>query len=557
MDMIVWFVSLGYLSCAWVEAGRARPRVALATTTIMVPEANTTSRDAVQTTGPAIDLGVEYLQRTYGTLFNFSHTYLMDPSRPTVPLLLDDVQNFAAKFAYDNADSDAFAILSSCTIEQNRILSFTKDTGILLGCSGGSVPVSPTETNGHCFGLSIFPGSVAMKFIYALLLANKWTNIVGLVDLDTIGGEALSRGYRALFQERFNGLDPAMEGIRYTDVIYNSNLGYPGIERALRVLRQTARIVFLFGSGKSFLMVLRTAKDRGMIKGEYVFFMLTFSRYGVSLDNVDDTWWKTTDANADSPIPVRGYVSPATIVISFVNPYTDGLDTPIRDLRSRIVERARIHYNMTYPRSGVPTLVYAAYEMHQVYGMILNETFTRTGRIMSGEELGAELRKRTFRLPTGLASFSSSGERDINMIGEILDPVTMKFVPSLMYESASEKLSTTADIASFWPGGSWPPPNQPKCGYMGNAKICTDRISSSQKDFVVTVGIGVSVSVGLVGICTLIVVRYMRTHKPDSETWWILIGKLLVQRQLRRMSLVEKKLLYAILSKSADSIDSF
>ncbi|OQV14315.1 hypothetical protein BV898_11434 [Hypsibius exemplaris] len=466
ITMLIYSVIFGCtLSC-----GHARlPRIALATTTIMVPEANTSNNDAIQTSGPAIDLGVEHLKLTYGAVFNFSHTYLMDPSRPTVLELQEDVQNFAAKFVYqNNADADSYAFLSSCTVEQNKILSFTQATSILLGCSGGSVPVSPTESNGHCFGTSIFPGTSAMKFIYNLLLTHEWTNITGLVDLRTIDGEFLSRGYRQRFQLRFNGLDPSLKFIRYNEVTYHSSLGYPEIEKALNTLKQTSRVVFLFGSGRSALMVLRTAERLGMITGEYVFIMLTFNRFGTTLDNVSDAWWKVTDDTDNSTTPLRGYVSRSTIVISFRSPYGNGISEPIRQLRSRIVANARSNYNMTYPRGEVQTFLYGAYEMYQIYGMVLNETYIRTGRLLEGLEMATLIRNRTFHLPTGVTSFSASGERMIDMIGEIVDPRTGVYVPGLLYNALTEKVSNISDMEALWPGGMWPPPNEPKCGFLAN-----------------------------------------------------------------------------------------
>ncbi|OQV12552.1 hypothetical protein BV898_13196 [Hypsibius exemplaris] len=538
-----------------LDNGHALPRIALASTTIMVPEANTTNLDGIQSSGPVIDLGVEHLKRVYGKVFNFSHEYLMDKSRPSVAFLLDDVQNFAAEFFYKNTDADGLAFLSSCTVEQNKILSFTKATDTLLGCSVGSVPVSPTETNGHCFGLAVYPSSVTMKFIYDLLMAHQWTIIAGLVDLPKIAAEPLSRGFRARFQEHFNGLDPSLKYIRYIDVTYDSNLGYPEIEKALRTLSQTSRIVFLFGSGKSFLMVLvrttqlisighthlqlkpahferpfravmalvfmlaqKTADRLGMTNGEYVFFMLAFNRFGSSMDYIDDGWWKVTDDKDESPIPSRGYVSRAAIVISFLSPYGDGLDTPIQELRSRIVDTARRNFNMTYPR-GVPRSAFATYEMYVIYGMILNETYSRTGKILSGLELGTVIRNHsTFRLRTGLASFSAGGERSVKMIGEIVDPKTGNYTRSLLYDPVTGEISNTSDVKSFWPGGAWPPPNEPKCGYMGNN--CSDS-SKTQRELALHAGVSISVIVVLM-IWTFALVRHFRQPPADTFTWWII-----------------------------------
>ncbi|OQV23392.1 hypothetical protein BV898_02838 [Hypsibius exemplaris] len=458
MVFLLFFIYSGTLGLCLAGNGHtvSLPRIALASTTIIVPEANTTNDDAIQTSGPAIDLGVEHLQQMYGRIFNFTHTYLMDPDRPTIPFLLDDVLNFAAQFVYENADADGMAFLSSYK-------------SVLLGCSGGSVPVSPTESNGHCFGLSVYPGSVIMKFIYALLTANQWTNIAGLVDMSSIAGEYLSRG--------------------------------------------------------------KIAEELGMTNGEYVFFMLTFSRFGSSLDRLDDAWWKVTDPTDDSPIPLRGYVSRATIVISFRSPYT-GLDAPIRELRSRIVAAARRNYNMTYPRDQVPTFLYAAYEMHQVYGMILNKTYSQTRRILSGLEMGTLIRNETFRLPTGEISFSPSGERDVDMIGEILDPQTMDYMPSLLYDPNSEDLINTTDIGRIWPGGHWPPPNVPKCGYLGNG--CA-KSSQSKGNMVLSVAVGLAVCVVVLGVTAIILIRHYRS-RMDADTWWIIRVELMAYPRPRFLS---------------------
>ena len=102
------------------EVGRRPLHIALATTTIFVPEANTTNYDAMQLQGPGSDLGFEYLRRTYNATFNFSHVYLIDKTRPTVAFLIEDVENFVAKFYYENLGrADGMAYLSSCNILRN------------------------------------------------------------------------------------------------------------------------------------------------------------------------------------------------------------------------------------------------------------------------------------------------------------------------------------------------------------------------------------------------------------------------------------------------------
>jgi hypothetical protein len=94
---------------------RFLPRIAIATTIISLPEANTSNVDAVQVQGAGVDLGMEHLHKTYGNIFNFSHTYLMDKTRPEVVLLWDDVENFVARFYYQNIRQvEGLALLSPC-----------------------------------------------------------------------------------------------------------------------------------------------------------------------------------------------------------------------------------------------------------------------------------------------------------------------------------------------------------------------------------------------------------------------------------------------------------
>lgn len=101
---------------ATISSGRLM-RIALATDIISVPESNTTNFDALQMQGAAIDLGVKYIQKTYGKIFNFTHTYLMDPKRPTVPMLIDDIENFVAKFYYQRfGEVEGVALLSPCKL---------------------------------------------------------------------------------------------------------------------------------------------------------------------------------------------------------------------------------------------------------------------------------------------------------------------------------------------------------------------------------------------------------------------------------------------------------
>ncbi|OWA50449.1 hypothetical protein BV898_14964 [Hypsibius exemplaris] len=500
------------------------PHIALATIGIKVPEVNTTNFDALQLGGAGLDLGLKFIIQRYNNTFNFSHTYLVKEGRGTVTLLEDDVSEMAGKFIFQHEGRVAgMALLSPCSQENNHILLMTRESRVLLGCSAGTSKFGkPGEpANPQQFSLSLYSGTVILDFIYALLTRNGWTNVAALVDLRSIAAEYMCRGIHRLLQQNFNAINPSMEYIRYNVVSFDSGASQTELKRTLQTTSQTNRIVFIFGSGKAIMLILRTAKKLGMTNGEYVFFMLTFSRHGFSLDNQDDSWWKVTDTNVDLSFPLRGYVSPAAVVISLRTPY---VMTPfLAQLRQDIIQNALRNYNFTYAKNEVPTFVYAGYDMCLIYGQLLNETYNRTGRIPDGIELGNLIRNQTFFLPTGTISFSVNGEREVEVIGEIVNPQTGNYTESLLYQPPSRSLINTSDIAAFWPGGHWPPPNEPHCGYLNN------RCDVTRLDSKAT--LGVCLAVLLLFIVAFGSIFY--TSRRYRSHWWLLTDDPLMPGQLR------------------------
>ncbi|OQV21916.1 Dual specificity tyrosine-phosphorylation-regulated kinase mbk-2 [Hypsibius exemplaris] len=415
---------------------KERPRINLATTIIFVPEANTTNFDSQQMQGPGIDVAMEDLRRLYGHIFHFSHTYLVNKARPQVPLLVDDVENFVARFYYEySAVSDGLALLSPCSREHVPALKFTREFRMLHACSSGSG--DDGLPNPQHFSVSIYTVSAIMDFCLVLFRENRWSAIAGMVHRDSIVIERLGRVVRLTFLDWFAGSTPAHKDIHYYDHQYSGDLE---AEKTLRTITHVARVVFLFGSEESSQAALKTAEKLGMAGGDYVFFMVTLSRQ-------DETIFPSGTVGPNTNwISNRTRIRP--IIISLLSPYQG---RPINNLlQKRLLNAAQNTYQQAYPKDQVPTFVYTAYEMYHIFSQVLNATYEKFGRVLDGFEMVPYFRNRTFSVPTGNVTIDSNGIRSVQAIGEIIDPEINQYTSCLIFDPEVKKIVTVSSMQQLW-----------------------------------------------------------------------------------------------------------
>ena len=117
VKLIILAVCFHVVVLQWSAADH-RPLVAIGSLTISPQDSESVilaGYNAIQSIRPFVQLGMQYLNDTYGHIFRFHHAYLIDPKRADPNLLIDDAENLVAKFYYNNRRAaNALALISPC-----------------------------------------------------------------------------------------------------------------------------------------------------------------------------------------------------------------------------------------------------------------------------------------------------------------------------------------------------------------------------------------------------------------------------------------------------------
>ncbi|GBP68597.1 Atrial natriuretic peptide receptor 1 [Eumeta japonica] len=122
----------------------------------------------------------------------------------------------------------------------------------------------------------------------------------------------------------------------------------------------------------------------------------------------------------------------------------------------------------------------AFYDGVYLLGMSLNETLTEGGDIRDGRAITNRMWGRDFHGITGHVRIESSGDRDADYAILDLDPVTGKFEVVAFYHGVNTSYQPIDGKAIHWPGGRRaPPPDKPRCGFLGNDPKCQGELGSA------------------------------------------------------------------------------
>ncbi|OQV19009.1 hypothetical protein BV898_06867 [Hypsibius exemplaris] len=459
--------------------------------------------NSLQQTGAGVQLAMEYLQARYGRHFNFTNLRLPGDGIFADRFSLEyDAEYFVAQFYYRTASSELQTLISP-------------SLDMLYSCSVGNSVLF--DAFPQRISLSVYPVSSMIRYIILMVEHYQWTSIAGLVDVATIQSSPLHRGVMEGLEVAFSSArDNTGPIVRYALFRCNVATGNQQVENTLRAVSEISRIVFLFGSGVGVRTIMQVAESLGMTNGEYLFVMSTLQTTEPFV-SVNEKSWTVTPTNERYGIPFQVYPTNSTMLLSFVLSYTED---SIRQLRQQILELSLKNYNFTFARNRVPAYGYALYESYLIYGSVLNETYATTGRLMNGKEMAQHYLNRTFSLPTGDVRINLDGERTCDILGDFYHYRTDKYVTVLRYDHRNDRLvsSDNETFNNLWPGGQWPPLNQPICGFLGN-RCQTD----AEKNRILLTRVLAGVVAAIIGLIVLIgiaVVRIWQYRQLWASTWW-------------------------------------
>ncbi|OWA50154.1 hypothetical protein BV898_14679 [Hypsibius exemplaris] len=186
-----------------------------------------------------------------------------------------------------------------------------------------------------------------------------------------------------------------------------------------------------------------------------------------------------------------------------------------KNLALEFRRRSLAKYNATYaPGNDWTTTILDSYTDVLLIGQVLNETWANGQNITNGRGLADRFLNRTFLTPeSGSVLFDANGVRQALLTIAHYDAVHDIRQPFLVRSNSGRQFLRRIGKDIDWPGGQFPPPSVPVCGFRG---ICN--VSTTTKI--------IAGSVTMILLVLLVAgafwVRWFRQHIFEAENYWIL-----------------------------------
>ncbi|EDS26635.1 conserved hypothetical protein [Culex quinquefasciatus] len=223
-----------------------------------------------------------------------------------------------------------------------------------------------------------------------------------------------------------------------------------------------ARVIILSVRGSLVRKFMLSAHRLGMTRGEFTFLdveIFQSSYWG-------DHYWELGDE--DDQAARKAYQ--ALLRVSLLQPTSPSYQY----FAEKVRQRAKRDYNYTFVEDEeVNFFIGAFFDGVYLLGMALNETLNEGGNIRDGSAITRKMWNRSFDGITGHVRIDDNGDRDADYSILDLDPITGRFEVVAHYYGKTREYSPVKGKRIHWPGGrEGPPPDIPKCGFMGNSPAC-------------------------------------------------------------------------------------
>lgn len=233
-------------------------------------------------------------------------------------------------------------------------------------------------------------------------------------------------------------------------------------DKYLRDASMYSRVLILSVRGVLVRKFMLAAHSMGMTKGDWVF---------LDVEIFKGNYWGDHDWEAGDPFDtVARKAYEALLRVSLLQPTSEDF----LGFMDKVKDRAFKDYNYTISAGEEENFVIGAfYDGVYLLGMALNETLSVGSDIRDGVAITRRMWNRKFYGITGHVRIDDNGDRDADYSILDLDPISGKFEVVAHYYGIHKNYSQVQGRKIHWPGGKeGPPPNVPKCGYMGNDPDC-------------------------------------------------------------------------------------
>ncbi|XP_061514003.1 receptor-type guanylate cyclase gcy-28 isoform X2 [Anopheles gambiae] len=278
------------------------------------------------------------------------------------------------------------------------------------------------------------------------------------------------------------------------------------IEAYLKDASMYARVIILSVRGSLVRKFMLSALALGMTRGEFTFLdveIFQSSYWG-------DHYWELGDE--DDFKARKSYE--ALLRVSLLQPTSPTYQYFAEKVRAL----AKQDYNYTFVEDEeVNFFIGAFFDGVYLLGMALNDTLNEGGDIRDGTAITRKMWGRDFEGITGHVRIDDNGDRDADYSILDLDPITGRFEVVAHYYGITREYSPVKGKKIHWPGGrEGPPPDVPKCGFLGTSPAC-----QGNGDMIIRYGlVGFGIISAFAAAVTYILCKQMKLNSELNNMSW-------------------------------------
>uniref|UniRef100_A0A182P368 Guanylate cyclase n=1 Tax=Anopheles epiroticus TaxID=199890 RepID=A0A182P368_9DIPT len=278
------------------------------------------------------------------------------------------------------------------------------------------------------------------------------------------------------------------------------------IDAYLKDASMYARVIILSVRGSLVRKFMLSALALGMTRGEFTFLdveIFQSSYWG-------DHYWELGDE--DDFKARKSYE--ALLRVSLLQPTSP----TYQYFAEKVRYLAKRDYNYTFVEDEeVNFFIGAFFDGVYLLGMALNDTLNEGGDIHDGTAITRKMWGRDFEGITGHVRIDDNGDRDADYSILDLDPITGRFEVVAHYYGSTRLYSPVKGKKIHWPGGrEGPPPDVPKCGFLGTSPAC-----QGNGDMIILYGlVGFGIISTFAAAVTYILCKQMKLNSELNNMSW-------------------------------------
>ncbi|XP_055353998.1 atrial natriuretic peptide receptor 1-like [Paramacrobiotus metropolitanus] len=441
--------------------------------------------------GPALSVATEYVSIKFNTTMRFNLTILSDPVRTTCADLSDNAVRLVSEWHYgQRKKNDLTVFIIPACVETTEMPYFQSQwNNVWISTTSVSPQIRNRQLYPTWIGLNYFPLSQCSQLYVALLNKYAWTSVFFVID--TASPPFYSLLATALLGELRK--DRSMS-ITVRSIATTPGKPYGQFASLLDDIRQDSRVVLYFGHAAFLREFLVTAAAKQMTNGEYVYIAVESMKNKM----LGLMHWRYNDSNDE--VAFQAFQS--LLVVQPRNIY----DGPNPTLGGEFVKRSQRDYNFTYSLAD----------------QALNDSLSagENPADLTGITLVKYMLNRTFTDDNGGGTIyvDGNGQRRADFI-------ISYFTSGGSRQPFMQKLGKFDDLEevtrlTIWANATFPPPNEPFCGYMNQKKVCQpERDTRLIRNTILSL-------VGAMVIVAVAMTVYIRKEKRKTverilyDPWW-------------------------------------